>query len=91
MTEPFSLKPDLARSVAGDAEEVGSQFEGVASGLAQVGSERGDVVNHGDSDSFWKQVTSVQESVDATSKFLTQNADLLREAINSVEKSDYQP
>jgi hypothetical protein len=90
MTEPFSLKPDLARGVAGHADEVVSQFEGVASGLAQVGSERGDVVTPGDADSFWKQVTSVQESVEATSKFLKQNADVLWEAVNSVENSDHQ-
>jgi hypothetical protein len=90
MTEPFSLEPDLARGVAGHADEVVSQFEGVASGLAQVGSERGDVVTPGDADSFWKQVTSVQESVEATSKFLKQNADVLWEAVNSVENSDHQ-
>src|SRR6185437_2896898 len=90
MTEPFSLKPDPARGVASDADEAGSQLEGVASGLAQISSEGGDVVTHGDADDFWKQVTSVQESVEAAGKFLRHNANLLWESLNSVEKSDYQ-
>ena len=88
MSESFSVKPELARSVASEADEVSSPFTGVASALARASTESGDVITHGDGESLRQSISEVQQSIEATAKFLTQNAELLREAVTAFEKSD---
>lgn len=89
MTESFSVKPEQARRVAHDADEVGSRFQRVGSDLAHIGGEHGDVITHGDAKSFRKQVESVAEAIQAAGKWLEHHAHSLREAVDSFERSDH--
>jgi hypothetical protein len=80
MAGEFRATTDQLRSVAGGLNDLGSEYDGIASELrAQVG-DGGDVLTPGDAKSFWTQFDWLVGSLEAKANLMNDYGHSLMEA-----------